>query len=101
MKTEYKSLIDEFFNLPPYEFTLFGNVIAYFIALSLNNSQQNALGNLLELIAQVLLTIQAQSNDTDVNIQQSDIDHLINMFETNNANKQNIINFLNKIKQNQ
>lgn len=101
MNKETKGIIDEFFNLSPYEFTLVGNIAAYFIALSLTNSQQNAFGNLLELIAQVLLTVQAQSNDTDVNIQQSDLDDLINMLQHNTTNKQNIINLLNKIKQNQ
>lgn len=101
MKKEHKSIIDEFFSLSPYEFTLVGNIAAYFIAIALTNSQQNSFGNLLELIAQVLLTIQAQANTTDINIQQTDIDHLINMLKSNGANKQNIINLLNKIKQNQ
>lgn len=95
-----KSIIDEFFNLSPYEFTLVGNIVAYIIALSLTNAQQNSFGNLLELIAQVLLTIQAQANTTDVNIEQSDLDELIHMLQTNSTNKQNIINLLNKIKKN-
>ncbi len=95
-----KSIIDEFFNLSPYEFTLVGNIVAYIIALSLTNAQQNSLGNLFELIAQVLLTIQAQANTTDVNIQACDIDDLIYMLQTSTSSKENIVNLLKKIKQN-
>ncbi len=101
IKEEHQTLIDEFFNLPPFEFTLVGNIFAYILAATLTNSQQNALGNLLELIAQVLLTIQAQTNNTDINIVESDINNLVYLLNTNTANKENLINLLKKIKQNQ
>lgn len=101
IKQEHQSLIDEFFNLSPLEFTLIGNVFAYFLASVLSNSQQNSLGNLFELIAQVLLTIQAQTNATDIEITEKDVDRLIYMLQTNSTNKESIINLLKKIKQNQ
>ncbi len=97
---EFNGLIEQFFSLPPYEFTLIGNVVAYFIAKSLTNSQQNSFGNLLELVAQVLLTIQAQSDNTDVNIQQEDIDYLISILSSRYTNKEQLISLLNKIKHN-
>ncbi len=100
IKNEHKTLIDEFFSLSPYEFTLVGNIFAYFLASILTNPQQNSLGNLLELIAQVLLTIQAQSSLDDISIATEDINNLINILRNNNPNINHVIEVLNKIKNN-
>ncbi len=98
IKEEHQTLIDQFFDLPPYQFALVGNLFAYILAAVLTNQQQNAFGNLLELIAQVLLTIQAQSAKDDINIVETDIENLVSILSLDKASKEYIINFLNKLK---
>lgn len=52
--------------LDSYEFSLIGVISAYLIAPSLNANQMNSVGNFLEEIGQILLTIAAQ----EINIQE-------------------------------
>lgn len=47
-------------SLSPTEFTALGCVIGLIITSSLNNNEQNSVGNFLELVGQVILTAQAQ-----------------------------------------
>lgn len=47
-------------SLTPLEFTTLGCIIGIIIASSLNNNEQNSVGNFLELVGQVILTNQAQ-----------------------------------------
>ena len=47
--------------LNPYEFALVGALIAFLIAPTLNANQMNSIGNFLEEIGQVLLTISSQT----------------------------------------
>lgn len=69
---DYNGLSNFLNTLDPYELSLFGSIAAYLIAPNLNANQQNSIGNFLEQIGQILLTIaaqqitvtQAQSNNT-------------------------------------
>lgn len=65
---EFKEAIKSFSNwldsIPPYEYSLTGVIIAYIIAPNLTNSAQNAFGNWLELVGQIILTISAQASAT-------------------------------------
>ena len=47
-------------SLAPLEFTTLGCIIGLIITSSLNNNEQNSIGNFLELVGQVILTNQAQ-----------------------------------------
>ena len=48
-------------SLDPYEFALVGAIAAFLIAPTLNANQQNSIGNFLEEIGQILLTIASQT----------------------------------------
>lgn len=65
---EFKEAVKSFSNwldsIPPYEYSLTGVIIAYIIAPNLTNSAQNAFGNWLELVGQIILTISAQASAT-------------------------------------
>lgn len=65
---DFKRNISAFSNwlasIPPYEFSLAATIIAYMIAPSLSTSEQNAFGDWLEQVGQILLTISAQSSAT-------------------------------------
>ena len=65
---EFKEAVKSFSNWldssPPYEYSLTGVIIAYIIAPNLTNSAQNAFGNWLELVGQIILTISAQASAT-------------------------------------
>lgn len=69
---DYNGLSNFLNTLDPYELSIFGSIAAYVIAPNLNANQQNSIGNFLEQIGQILLTIaaqqitvtQAQSNNT-------------------------------------
>ncbi|MCI6763538.1 hypothetical protein MSH26_01500 [bacterium] len=58
---DYSGLSNWLNTLDPYEFSLFGVIAAYLIAPSLNANQQNSIGNFLEEIGQIILTIAAQN----------------------------------------
>ena len=65
---EFKEAVKSFSNwldsIPPYEYSLTGVIIAYIIAQNLTNNAQNAFGNWLELVGQIILTISAQASAT-------------------------------------
>ena len=65
---EFKEAVKSFSNwldsIPPYEYSLTGVIIAYIIAPNLTNNAQNAFGNWLELVGQIILTISAQARAT-------------------------------------
>ena len=65
---EFKEGVKSFSNwldsIPPYEYSLTGVIIAYIIAPNLTNNAQNAFGNWLELVGQIILTISAQASAT-------------------------------------
>lgn len=65
---EFKEAVKSFSNwldsIPPYEYSLTGVIIEYIIAPNLTNSAQNAFGNWLELVGQIILTISAQASAT-------------------------------------
>ena len=65
---EFKEAVKSFSNwldsIPPYEYSLTGVIIAYIIAPNLTNNAQNAFGNGLELVGQIILTISAQASAT-------------------------------------
>lgn len=58
---DFRSFSDWLFSLNPYEFSLLGAVAGFIISPTLTVNQQNSLGNFLELIGQVILTINAQA----------------------------------------
>lgn len=58
---DFKSLSDWINTLNPYEFALVGVIAAFIIAQTLNANQQNSIGNFLEEIGQILLTISSQT----------------------------------------
>lgn len=51
-------------SIPPYEYSLYATIIAYIIASFLNTNAQNAFGNWLEQVGQIILTISAQASAT-------------------------------------
>ena len=62
-----KSITDfsDFLNsIPPYEYSLYATIIAFIIASCLNLNAQNAFGNWLEQVGQIILTIAAQASAT-------------------------------------
>lgn len=65
---EFKEAVKSFSNwldsIPPYEYSLTSVIIAYIIAPNLTNNAQNAFGNWLELVGQIILTISAQASAT-------------------------------------
>lgn len=64
---DFSNLSNWLNTLNPYEFSLIGVIAAYLIAPTLNPNQQNSIGNFLEEVGQILLTISAQ----EINIQQA------------------------------
>lgn len=57
---DFKTLSSILKSIPPLEFGLLGGVIGVIISAPLNSAELNSLGNFLQLISQVMLTIQAQ-----------------------------------------
>ena len=57
---DFKKLSDWLNTLNPYEFSLAGVIAAYIIAPTLTPNQKNSIGNFLEEIGQIILTIAAQ-----------------------------------------
>ena len=84
----FKKFIDQDFNLlskwlnsvNSYEFAVYGVVAAFLIAPTLNANEQNSLGNWLEEIGQVLLTISAQTfNTNNSNFSSADMEDIMNL----------------------
>lgn len=62
-----------------YEFALYGVLAAFLIAPTLNANEQNSLGNWLEEVGQILLTISAQTfNTNNSNYSSADMENIIN-----------------------
>lgn len=59
---DFKSLSAWLFSLNPYEFSLIASILGFAISTTLTVDQQNSLGNFMELLGQVILTINAQSS---------------------------------------
>lgn len=62
MNTDFSALSDFLTKISPLEFTSLGCLIGLLISSSLNNNEQNSIGNFLELVGQVILTVQAQGS---------------------------------------
>jgi len=62
-----KSIAAILSKLSPLEFASIGCLTGLVIAASLNSNEQNSLGNFLELVGQVVLTVQAQGSFNDPN----------------------------------
>lgn len=60
VNSDYNKLSNWLNTLDPYEFATIGVIAAFLIAPTLNPNQQNSVGNFLEEIGQILLTISAQ-----------------------------------------
>ena len=60
VNSDYNMLSKWLNTLDPYEFATIGVIAAFLIAPTLNPTQQNSIGNFLEEVAQILLTISAQ-----------------------------------------
>ncbi len=75
-------------SIPPYEYSLYATILGYIIAYFLDTNSQNAFGNWLEQVGQIILTISAQASATPTN-------------DEYNALKQEVINLrkeLNELK---
>lgn len=92
---DFKTTIQNFSkwldSIPPYEYSLYGTILAYMIAPLLSTSAQNSFGNWLEQVGQILLTISAQASATptcnEFNNLQNEINYLkqiINKLSSNN-----------------
>jgi len=68
---EFKQTIQSFSDwldqIPPYEYSLYATITGYIIALFLDTGAQNAFGNWLEQVGQIILTIAAQASATPTN----------------------------------
>ena len=80
--------------LNPYEFALYGALAGFLIAPTLNPNQLNSVGNWLEEIGQILLTIAAQS----ITVQQANSNNQTGIFDISKDDLNNIWNEINKIK---
>lgn len=58
---KYKTFASILNSLSPLEFTLIGNIVAWYITLNLTPNEQNSIGNWFEMIGQIMLTYQAQA----------------------------------------
>ena len=84
----FKSFINQDFlglskwldSLNAYEFSLIGVIAAYIISISLNTNEQNSIGNFLEEVGQILLTISAQNMNLN-NSQNIKIEEIMNEIE--------------------
>ena len=61
IKQDFSNLSNWINTLNPYEFALVGAITAFLIAPTLNPNQQNSIGNFLEEVGQIILTIASQS----------------------------------------
>ena len=58
---DFDSCSNWLFSLNPYEFSAIAVIMGLIISPALTVNQQNSLGNFLELLGQVILTINAQN----------------------------------------
>ncbi len=80
-------------SIPPYEYSMYATILGYIIAYFLTTNAQNALGNWIEQVGQIILTISAQASATP-----TDDDYTALKSEVQNLRKE--LNEL-KAKQNQ
>lgn len=62
-----KSFASILSRLSPLEFASIGCLVGLIISAPLNSNEQNSIGNFLELVGQVVLTVQAQGSFNDPN----------------------------------
>lgn len=58
------SISDMLNNIPPYTYSLYATIAAYLISTVLDLNALNALGNWLEQVGQIMLTVAAQASAT-------------------------------------
>ena len=75
-KDKIKTLSSSICNLSPLEFSTLGCIIAILICQTTTISQQYTLGNLLEMIGQILITNNAQATTIDPNYTSATITQL-------------------------
>lgn len=88
-KNNYQKFADLISQLTPFEFTLIGTIVAYILTIDLTPTQQNAFGNWLELVGQVMLTYNAQAT---VNITNDEYNSLLNDIENLKREVENLKN---------
>ena len=60
--TQFKDFASFILTLSPFEFTTLGIIAAYFLTNTLNYAEQNSVGNWLEMVGQIILTMTAQES---------------------------------------
>ncbi|CCY08418.1 MAG: hypothetical protein MRZ09_07810 [Coprobacillus sp.] len=82
-------------SLSPLEFGTIGCLIGLILSASLTSDELNSLGNFLELVGQVMLTVQAQMET--VSPQYTHIDSFNNLKKDLDEKFKNILNKKNKL----
>lgn len=62
LNCDFSSLSSFLSNISPLEFGTIGCLVGLLISIPLNSNEQNSIGNFLELVGQVILTVQAQQS---------------------------------------
>ncbi|MDD3341027.1 MAG: hypothetical protein PHN72_02340 [Bacilli bacterium] len=86
MNQDFTSFSDWLFSLNPYEFSIIASALGLFISSTLTVNQQNSLGNFLELLGQVILTVNAQA--TTLQQERSKKQNIKPCFETNSLEEE-------------
>lgn len=60
LNCDFSSLSSFLSSISPIEFGSIGCLVGLLISIPLNSNEQNSIGNFLELVGQVILTVQAQ-----------------------------------------
>lgn len=93
---DFKKAVTDFSNwldsIPPYEYSLLATITAYLIAPMLSLNAQNALGNWLEQVGQIILTISAQASATPSSEEYNELLDRVSRLE------KEIIKYKNKLK---
>ena len=79
-------------SLKPEEFTILSVLTGYILSQFLNTNEQNAIGNWLENVGQILLTISAQSFLLEPDVTINDINELKKEISELKANLNNLKN---------
>ncbi len=58
---EIKNFASWILTLSPFEFTTLATITGYLLSLSLTTAEQNSIGNWFELVGQIILTFNAQT----------------------------------------
>ena len=94
VNSDYNMLSKWLNTLDPYEFATIGVIAAFLIAPTLNPNQQNSIGNFLEEVAQILLTISAQQ----ITVSQAKEGNTASNGEFDDFNSNNNVNIFNDVK---